>query len=111
MAWVFLAFAIVTEVTATLCLRASEGFSKLGFTAVVVVGYVASFWCLAQSLQRGMSLGVAYGVWSGIGVATIAILGRVLFNDAVSPVTAAGIALIILGVLVVEFGGTERSEF
>lgn len=109
MAWVYLAIAIATEVTATLSLRASEGFSRLGYTAVVVVGYVAAFWCLAQALQRGMSLGVAYGVWSGVGVATVAVLGKVLFGDALSVVTALGIALIITGVAVVELGGTERS--
>lgn len=110
MAWLFLAGAILTEVTATLCLRASEGFSRLGFTAVVVVGYVVAFWCLAQSLERGMSLGVAYGIWSGIGVATVAILGKYIFDDALSALTMAGIALIILGVVVVELGGgaTER---
>lgn len=105
--WLFLAAAIATEVTATLCLRASEGFSRLGFTAVVVVGYVASFWCLSQSLERGMSLGVAYGVWSGIGVATVAVLGKVFFDDGLTLVTVGGIALIILGVVVVQLGGTH----
>ncbi len=105
--WLYLAGAIVTEVTATLCLRASDGFSRLGFTAVVIVGYVASFWCLSQSLQRGMSLGVAYGVWSGIGVATVALLSRVLFDDGLSAVTVGGIALIIVGVVVVQLGGTH----
>ncbi|MGQ0629837.1 MAG: DMT family transporter [Sporichthyaceae bacterium] len=107
MSWVFLAFAIVFEVTATLCLRASEGFSKLGFTLVIIVGYTASFWCLSQSLQRGMSLGVAYGVWSGIGVATVALLGKVIFDDGLSALTLAGIALIIGGVVVVQLGGTH----
>ena len=106
-AWLYLAAAITTEVTATLCLRASEGFSRLGFTAVVVVGYVASFWCLAQSLERGMSLGVAYGVWSGIGVATVALLGKLMFDDGLSLVTVGGIALIIAGVVVVQLGGTQ----
>ena len=105
--WLFLAAAIATEVTATLCLRASDGFSKLGFTAVVVVGYIASFWCLSQSLEQGMSLGVAYGVWSGIGVATVAVLGKLFFDDGLTAVTVSGIALIILGVIVVQLGGTH----
>jgi small multidrug resistance pump len=107
--WLFLAGAIASEVTATLCLRASDGFARLGFTAVVVVGYVASFWCLAQSLQRGMALGVAYGVWSGIGVATVAVLGKVFFDDGLSPTALAGIALIIVGVIVVQLGGTHAT--
>jgi len=48
---------------------------------VVVIGYVVSFTFLSRSLQAGMSLGVAYGVWSGIGVAMVAMLGRWLFDD------------------------------
>lgn len=109
MAWVFLAIAIASEVTATLSLRAAEGFSKLGWTALVVSGYVLAFWCLAQSLQRGMSLGVAYGVWSGAGVATVALLSKFFFDEALSRVTVLGIVLIILGVAVVELGGADRS--
>ena len=105
--WLYLTGAIVTEVTATMCLRASGGFAKLGFTAVVVAAYVASFWFLAQALQHGMSLGVAYGVWSGIGIATIAVLGKLVFDEGLSPVTAAGLALIVLGVVVVQLGGTH----
>ncbi|HUR74866.1 MAG TPA: multidrug efflux SMR transporter [Sporichthya sp.] len=107
--WLFLAGAIATEVTATLCLRASDGFARLGFTAVVVVGYIASFWCLSQALQRGMSLGVAYGVWSGVGVATVALLGKLFFDDRLSAVTVGGIALIIVGVVVVQLGGTNAA--
>lgn len=110
MAWLYLAIAIVSEVAATLSLRAAEGFSRLGWTVVVVSGYVLAFWCLAQSLQRGMSLGVAYGVWSGVGVATVALLSKVFFDEALTPVTVLGIALIVVGVGVVELGGTERAR-
>ncbi|HZE65802.1 MAG TPA: multidrug efflux SMR transporter [Sporichthyaceae bacterium] len=110
MSWVWLAGAILSEITATLCLRASDGFAKLGFDVVVVIGYVVSFTFLSRSLQAGMSLGVAYGVWSGIGVAMVAMLGRWLFDDRLSPTTVAGIVLIILGVVVVQLGGTERGS-
>ena len=105
--WLFLAGAIAAEVIATMCLRASEGTSKMGFTAVMVVGYIASFWCLSQSLERGMSLGVAYGIWSGIGVAAVALLGTWIFDEGLSAVTVGGIALIIVGVVVVQVGGTH----
>jgi small multidrug resistance pump len=109
MAWVFLAMAIVFEVTATLSLRAAEGFAKLGPTVIVVCGYVVAFWSLGQCLQRGMSLGVAYGIWCGIGIALVAVLGKLLFDDGLSRVTVLGIVLIILGCVVVQLGGTERS--
>jgi small multidrug resistance pump len=110
MSWVWLAGAILSEITATLCLRASDGFAKVGFDVVVVIGYVVSFTFLSRSLQEGMSLGVAYGVWFGIGVAMVAVLGRALFGDRLSPTTVAGIVLIILGVVVVQLGGTERTD-
>lgn len=109
MAWVFLAIAIVSEVSATLGLRAAEGFSKLGPSLVVVTGYVIAFWSLGQCLQRGMSLGVAYGIWCGIGIALVALLGKAFFDEALSRVTVVGISLIIIGCVVVQFGGTERS--
>ena len=109
MAWVFLAVAISSEVTATLCLRAAEGFSKVGPTVVVVIGYVISFVALSQALQRGMSLGVAYGIWSGIGVATVAVLGRAFFGDALSPTTGVGLLLIIAGVAVVQLSSSSHA--
>ena len=103
-----LAGAILSEVVATLSLRASEGFSRAGPTALMAVGYLVSFVLLAQALKRGMGIGVAYAVWAGVGVALVAILGRVLFNEPLSPVTAAGIALIIGGVVIVESSTATR---
>jgi small multidrug resistance pump len=109
MAWVWLAAAILSEITATLCLRAADGFSRAGWTPVIVVGYTISFICLARSLHAGMSLGVAYAVWSGIGMAMVAVLGKLLFDDKLSPAAVAGIAVIIVGVAVMQLGGTARS--
>ena len=107
-AWLMLAGAILSEVVATLSLRASEGFSRAGPTALMAVGYLVSFVLLAQALKRGMGIGVAYAVWAGVGVALVAILGRVLFNEPLSAVTAAGIALIIGGVVIVESSTATR---
>src|SRR5690242_17434470 len=72
--WLLLAVAIAVEVAATLSLRAAEGFTRLGWTIPVVLGYATSFVLLAFVLKRGMPVGVAYGVWAGIGVAATAIL-------------------------------------
>lgn len=108
-AWLFLGFAIVTEVTATMCLRASTDTSnKIPYLVVVVIGYVISFTCLAQALNRGMSIGVAYGVWSGIGVATVAVLGKFIFDDALTIATMCGLVLIIMGVAVIELAGGDH---
>jgi small multidrug resistance pump len=100
--------AILSEVVATLSLRPSEGFSRAGPTPLMAVGYLVSFVLLAQALKRGMGIGVAYAVWAGVGVALVAILGRVLFNEPLSPVTAAGIALTIGGVVIVESSTATR---
>jgi small multidrug resistance pump len=102
--WVLLAFAIALEVTGTLSLRASEGFTKWVWAIPVAVGYVASFILLAMVLKRGMPVGVAYGIWAAVGVALTAVLGRFLFGDPFTWVMAGGVVLIAGGVLLVELG-------
>lgn len=102
MTWLFLAGAILFEVVGTLALRASEGFTRLGPAALVVVGYVASFVLLAVVLQRGMPVGIAYAVWAGVGTAVVAVIGRLMFDDPLTALSGLGIVLIIVGVVLVE---------
>ncbi|OBJ70732.1 multidrug efflux SMR transporter [Mycobacterium sp. 1274756.6] len=104
--WLLLAGAIAFEVCATLSLRASEGFTRLVWAGPVVVGYAVSFALLALVLKRGMPVGVAYGVWSGVGVAATAVAARFLFDDPFTWLMAAGVALIGAGVFLLEFGAT-----
>ena len=101
--WLFLAGAIATEVTATLALQASVKGGKLWYVPVGV-GYVASFTLLSFALGAGAPLGVAYGIWSAIGVAITAVLGKFLFKQPFTWLMALGIALIIGGVLLIETG-------
>ncbi|MCK9248156.1 MAG: multidrug efflux SMR transporter [Solirubrobacteraceae bacterium] len=108
MAWVFLGAAIMSEITATLSLRQSEGFSRIGWSVIVVVGYSVSFFLLSQALQRGMSLAVAYGIWSAIGVTAIAIIGWVAFHEGLSGLQIAGIALVAAGVAALQSGGVAH---
>ncbi len=107
MGYVFLAAAIASEVVATLSLRASEGFSRLGFAAVVVVGYVAAFVLLSQTLTRGVPLGIAYGIWAAVGVAAVAVLSIPLFGEGLSPIQVGGLVLVVLGVIALEVGRTH----
>lgn len=102
--WWLLTGAIVTEVAATLSLRASEGGRKKLWLVPVVVGYGAAFSFLAATLSAGMAVGVAYGVWAACGVALTAIAGRILFKEPLTAIMGAGIALIIGGVLLIEAG-------
>ncbi len=107
MEWILLAGAIISEVTATLALKASEGFSKLLPSIVVIVGYVLAFFFLSQVLKRGMALGIAYGIWAAVGVALVAIAGVVFFGESLSWVQVGGLALVAGGVLALELGAAH----
>ena len=107
MGWVLLALAICIEVVATLCLKASAGLTKPVFAVVVAVGYLAAIVLLSLALRRGIPLGVAYGVWAGIGVAAVAVLSIPVFGDSLTAVQGAGIALIAAGVIALESGATH----
>lgn len=97
-----LAGAIVVEVAATLALKAS--LTAPGWLVVTVAGYVCAFVLLSVCLRLGMPIGVAYGIWGAAGVFLTAVLATVIFREALTPVMAAGLALIIGGVLLVETG-------
>ena len=104
MAWILLALAIATEVVGTLALRASDGMSRLVPAIVVVVGYVASFGFLAVVLKT-LPVGIVYAIWSAVGVALVAVLGRVMFGDPVPPLAMVGMVLIVGGVVLVSMSG------
>ncbi|MGW0251268.1 DMT family transporter [Nocardia goodfellowii] len=107
MTLLLLALAIVSEITATISLKLSEGFSKLVPSIIVVIGYCAAFFFLSQALKRGMSIGIAYGIWSAIGVAAVATIGALFLDERLTPIQIGGIGLVILGVLALELGGAH----
>jgi small multidrug resistance pump len=100
MAWLILAGAILTEVVATSALKLSEGLSRLVPSIVVAVGYLLSFVLLAQALKLHLQVSVAYAVWSGAGTAAIAVIGVLLLDEPINLAKVIGIALVILGVVV-----------
>lgn len=100
--WLFLAVAIALEVTGSLSLKAALG--SPGFYALVVAGYTGAFCALFLSLRNGMSLGVGYGIWGASGVALTAVMSFALFNEPLTVMMSIGIAVIVVGVLLVEFG-------
>ncbi|RKR91635.1 small multidrug resistance pump [Micromonospora pisi] len=104
MVWILLAGAILSEVTATIALRISNGFSKLVPSVIVVVGYLIAFGLLAEVLKRGMPVGVAYGVWSAIGVALVAAIGAAFLGDSLTWIQVGGLVLVIAGVAALELG-------
>lgn len=106
--WALLISAIVTEVAATLSLRASQ--DQPAWLAVVAVGYLVAFVMLALVLREGVAVGVVYGIWGASGTALTAVLAALIFGDALTWPIAGGIALIIAGVLVVELGSHPQVE-
>lgn len=106
MQWVFLVTAVLLEVCGTLALRvaANRDAGRIAWYAVVVSCYTASFGMLSLTLAAGVGVGVAYGIWAALGVATISVASRFLFHEALTPLMATGIALIVAGVLLVELG-------
>lgn len=102
-AWAYLWVAIACEVVAALSLRMAVS-SRAAWYWLVAAGYTIAFGLLTLALHAGMPLSVAYGVWTAAGVALTAIAGRFLFKEPFSWVMAFGVALIIGGVLLVEFG-------
>jgi small multidrug resistance pump len=104
--YVLLMGAIASEVTGTLALRVAAGGRRI-FYGVVLIGYVVAFTLLSASLQHGMPLGVAYGIWAAAGVALTAAASRILFREPLTPTMLTGMGLIVAGVLLVELGAAH----
>ena len=101
-----LVLAILSEVVGTVALKASEGFTRLGPNALVVVGYGLSFYLLAQALKQ-IPLGVAYAIWSGLGTAGAVVAGILLWRESLNSTGIVGILLIIVGVVLLNiYSGT-----
>ncbi|AKH81426.1 multidrug transporter [Streptomyces sp. CNQ-509] len=107
MTYVLLIGAILSEVTATVSLRLSEGFSKILPSLVVVVGYITAFTLLSLVLKRGMSIGIAYGIWAAAGVALVALIGAAFLGDGLTGVQIGGLVLVAAGVVALEAGGAH----
>jgi small multidrug resistance pump len=100
MHWLHLAIAIVAEVVATSFLKASGNFTKFVPSLIVVAGYGCAFYFLSLTLDR-IPAGVAYAVWSGVGVTLIAAIGWLFLGQKLDAAAVAGMALIVAGVVVI----------
>lgn len=104
MSWAFLVAAILLEVTATLCLRMLSTSGRWRWAVPTVAGYLLAFTALSFALQAGMTIGVAYGIWTAAGVVLTAVAGKVLFDEPFTWVMGLGVAAIVGGVLLIEIG-------
>lgn len=97
--WLLLAIAIVAEVVGTSALKASDGFSRLWPSVVVVLGYAVAFYCLSLVL-KSIPVGVAYAIWSGLGIVLITLVAWLVYDQTIDLAAVLGMGLIIAGVAV-----------
>ncbi len=93
-------FAILSEVIATSALKFSEGFTKLVPSIIVVAGYGLSFYLLSLSLKV-FPIGIAYAIWSGVGLVLTVIAGMILWKETLDWARVAGIILILAGIILI----------
>ncbi|WP_329139183.1 multidrug efflux SMR transporter [Streptomyces sp. NBC_01476] len=99
MPYLLLGLAIVSEICATSCLKLTEGYTRLLPTIGVAIGYVLSFVLLGLALKH-IPVSIAYAIWSGVGTAAVAAIGAAAFGESLGWHQWAGIALVIVGVVV-----------
>lgn len=98
--FIILFFAILSEVIATSSLKFSEGFTKPIPSVIVAVGYGLSFYLLSIAL-KSMPIGVAYAIWSGIGLILTVIAGMILWKETLDLAKVAGVVLILAGIVLI----------
>lgn len=101
MSYLFLAIAIVAEVIGTSALKAAEGFTRPLPSMIVAVGYGVAFYFLSLALKV-IPVGIAYAIWSGVGVALITLIGWWMFRQRLDLPALVGIAMIVGGVVVIQ---------
>lgn len=101
MHWLHLAIAIVAEVIATSALKAAAGFTRPLPSLVVVAGYGLAFYFLSLTL-RVIPMGVAYAVWSAVGIALVSLIGWLVYDQRLDGPALLGMGLIVAGVAVIQ---------
>lgn len=98
--WLLLGGAILAEVVATAALKSSDGFSKLWPSIVVVMGYGIAFFLLSMTLRK-IPVGIAYAIWSGVGLVLITVASRLFFDQRLDSAALVGMSLIVSGVAII----------
>ncbi|MET1025101.1 MAG: quaternary ammonium compound efflux SMR transporter SugE [Pseudoxanthomonas sp.] len=98
MAWVYLLVAGIFEIGFAMGLKYTEGFTRLWPSVGTMAAAGASLWLMTQAM-KGIPVGTAYAVWTGIGATGVAVVGMVLFSEPASPARLGCIGLIVAGVI------------
>ncbi|MDA3021412.1 MAG: multidrug efflux SMR transporter [Actinomycetota bacterium] len=107
MPYLLLLPAISSEVIGTLSLKASDGFTRLWPSVVVVVGYGLAFTLLAQTL-KSLGVGPTYATWSALGTVGAALGGWLIFGEKMSPLSIGGMGIVIAGIVIMQWGSVTR---
>ncbi|WP_368562515.1 SMR family transporter [Pseudoxanthomonas sp. UTMC 1351] len=100
-AYVLLGVAIVAEVIATSALKASNGFTRLGPSLVVALGYAIAFYSLSL-VMKAIPVGVTYAIWSGVGIVLISLVGWLVLKQPLDLPAMLGMGLVVAGVIVIQ---------
>jgi small multidrug resistance pump len=98
--WLFLFGAILAEVIGTTALKATQGFTRLAPSLVVVVAYALAFYLLSRTMQT-IPMSISYAVWSGVGIVLITLIGYLVYRQSLDLPALIGLGLILAGVLVI----------
>lgn len=101
MPYLYLALAVAFETIGTSAMQASQQFTRLWPSVLVVVGYAISFYFMALTLKY-MPVGIVYALWSGLGIILIALIGYAIFGQKLDLPAVAGLGLIIAGIVVIQ---------
>lgn len=99
--YVILAISILAETVATTMMKASQGFTRLIPSVVVVIGYAISFYGLSQVVKQ-MNVGIAYSIWAGMGIFLVSIMSYLFYGQKLDWPALAGLMLIGLGIVVIQ---------
>jgi len=97
--WLLLGLAIFSEVIATSALKSTDGFTKFWPSALVVLGYTSAFYFVSLTLDT-IPVGIVYAIWSGVGIALVAIISVTILGQKLDAGAVVGIVLILAGVVV-----------
>jgi len=104
--YIYLLIAVAAETVGTSALQASQQFSRLGPSILVVLGYALAFYFMSLTL-RTMPVGIVYAIWSGLGIVLIALIGLVVFGQRLDLPAILGMGMILAGILVIHlFSGS-----
>ena len=107
MAWIYLIAAIALELLGTTALKLSDGFSRISWVGVMTASYAMAFYLLSLTV-RTMPLGLAYGVWAGLGTLGAFVISISVFHSSATPLAWIGVLFVIGGVVMLNLGSSAH---